>query len=144
MQGRSLKLKMWVYMQVFNVKWVETLMKTATPVSKSYEFREFIEETGYSLSTASNLTSLIPTILARMLMEIVQPLIGNNIFFSIIFDGTTRVAEAFGIVIRWVEGLNFVIIQKLIRISFLALAMTACDTQREMVKVLIQEYYISP
>ena len=59
-----------VDMQVFNVKWVETLMKTATPVSKSDEFREFIGKTGYSLSTASNLPSLIPTILARMLMEI--------------------------------------------------------------------------
>ena len=39
---------------------------------------------------------------------------------------------------------NFDIIQKVIRISHLALAMSARDTMREMVKVLIQEFHMDP
>ena len=88
----------------FNVKWVQKLLETATPQAKSDEFRDFIEETGYSLSKASlsNLCSLIPTILDKHLEELLQPLelIADKVFFSVISDGTSQVAEAFGIVIR--------------------------------------------
>ena len=82
-----------VDMQVFNVKWVQTVMKTVNPVLKSDDFCDFIEETGYStsLSKATNLHSQIPTILARHFMELLYPLITNKVFFPIIFDGTTCV-----------------------------------------------------
>jgi hypothetical protein len=129
-------------MQLFNIKWVQALLKTATPLTKSDDFREFIEATGYSLTTSSNLRTLIPIIAAKQLNELVQPLIDGKFPIHVAFDGTTTVAEAFGIVIRWVE--DFVIVQKLLKISHLALSMTAKDTMREMVKVLIQENHFDP
>ena len=129
-------------MQLFNVNYVLMLIRTGIPFSKSDKMQKCVEQTGYAITHHSHLRPIIPSMLQKELRAILDPLIEKGILFSLILDDTTCICEAFGLVIRWVE--NFVIYQKLIRISLLALAMTGRDTTCELVKIIIQMYCLDP
>ena len=62
------------------------LMKSATPLKKSDDFRDFIELTGYSVTASQHFGPMIPTLLEKMLKDLLTPLIAQGIYFSVIFD----------------------------------------------------------
>ena len=75
-------------------------------------------------------------------MEDSQPLTTNKVLYSVIFDGTTRVCKAFGVVLSFV--VYFKIIQVVLNMSFQATSMSANDSTRELVSVLIQTFGLDP
>ena len=87
------------------------LLQTAIPLHKSDQMRPFIEETGYKLTHSSHLAPMIPSVVDKELKALVQPLTTIKVLYSVIFDGTTHVCEAFGVVLRSV--VNFEICQVL-------------------------------
>ena len=60
---------------------------------------------------------------------------------SVNFDGTTRLGEAFTIIVRFVD--NWKIEQHLIRLQLLVKTMTREDIARELVNVLSVEYILA-
>ena len=89
--------------QIFNINHVIMLIENAIPIEKSDGMRENIERTSFKLSHSSHLCKLVPSILEKDLKDLIEPLKNKRIPFSVIFDGTTRMCEAFGMVFRWVE-----------------------------------------
>ena len=73
------------------------LLNNAIPIRKADGMREFIEETGLRLTDSSHLRALLPTIRQKDINDILQPLKAKKILVSDIFDGTTRICEAFAV-----------------------------------------------
>ncbi len=85
-------------------------LKAGIPLYKIDKLRGILESGGYSLSHSTHLRQLIPFISVKMD-------IGNSFLESIIFDGTTHVAEAFVafvVVVRYVDS-EWVISQKVLQ-----------------------------
>ena len=131
-----------VDLQLFNIKFLDMLLCNAIPVKKADGMRDFIEETGLQLTSSPHLRLMIPSLVDKELQVIVRPLTEQQIPYSVIFDGTTRVCEAFGVVLRWV--FDYEIFQHLVNLSLLAMAMTANDTTRQMAIVLMQQLGLNP
>ena len=98
--------------QVFRVKVVTAFLKASVPSSKLIHFKELLEENNYSLAEERGMRDLIPVILKND-EAYVLGIIGAN-YLSVIFDGTTRLGEAFAIMIRCVTN-DFQIKQLLIK-----------------------------
>ena len=62
--------------------------------------REIFEDQGYSLSHSSNLSSMIDVINKEEKNKVKREIVGSNV--SIIFDGTTHVADALNIILGFV------------------------------------------
>ena len=80
-------------------------------------FRELLEENGYHLTDSRNMYDLIPFFEKHEFDIIVNELKGKDL--SVIFDGTTRLGEALGIVLRFVDD-GWKIIQRLVRLQMVA------------------------
>ena len=104
--------------QVFRVKVVTAFLKASVPLSKLIHFKELLEENNYSLACERGMRDLIPVILKNE-EDYVHSIIDGN-YLSVIFDGTTRLGEAFAIMIRCVTN-GFQIKQLLIKIQMLYL-----------------------
>ena len=60
---------------------------------------------------------------------------------AVVFDGTSRLGEAFAIVVRYVD--NFQIEQRLIRLQLLAKSLKGEEIAREVVHTLSTEYGVA-
>ena len=92
-------------------------MKAEIPLSKTDNLRGLLEAGGYSLSHSTHLRQLIPFILDQELDNLKHQIAGKPI--SIIFDGTTHVAEAFVVVVRFVD-IEWVTHQKVAQLLLLS------------------------
>ena len=95
--------------RVYRVKVVNEFLKAGIPLSKIDNLRGLLEAGGFSLSHSTHLRQLIPFILDKELDNLRHSISGKPI--SIIFDGTTHVAEAFVVVVRFVDT-EWVVCQK--------------------------------
>ena len=89
---------------------VETFLKAGVPLSKIEDFRELLEENAYRLSDRRGLSDLDAFILGEKKQRTKAELQSKKV--SVVFDGTTRLGEAFVIVLRFVD--SFVIKQRLV------------------------------
>ena len=87
--------------KVFRVKVVTTLLKAGIALNKIDDLRDLLEEGNRCLSSSTNMRQLVPFILSEEVNKLKQEISGRNV--SIIFDGTTHVAEAFVLVVRFVS-----------------------------------------
>ncbi len=85
--------------RVFRVKVVTTFLQVGVPLSKVYCFRDLLEERGFSQSDRSNLSQLIPFIHQEEVSRVKQEISGKKV--SPVYDGTTHVAEALVIMLRF-------------------------------------------
>ena len=85
--------------RVYRFKVVRTFLKAGVAINNIDQFEENFEEQGYSLSHSSNLSSMIDVIKEKD--KVKKEIAGRNV--SIIFDGTTHVAEALNIILRFVS-----------------------------------------
>ena len=67
----------------------------------SCTLRHILGDGGWATLPRRDVIDIIPSVLAEEINDIIQELGSKN--FSIIFDGTTAVAEVFGLVIRFVN-----------------------------------------
>ena len=86
---------------IYRVRVVTSLLKSGISLNKADGLRELLEENGYSLSSSTHLRQLVPFVLHEEIKTIQQEISGRPV--SIIFDGTTHVAEAFVVVLRFVN-----------------------------------------
>ncbi len=86
--------------KVFRVKVVSTLLRAGIALNKVDDLQELLEEGGYCLSNSTNMRQLVPFILSDELKKMKQEISGRSV--SIIFEGTTHVAEAFVLVVRFI------------------------------------------
>lgn len=75
--------------------------KAGILLSKTDNLRGLLEAVGYPLSHSTHLRQLISFILDQELDSLKHQIAGKPI--SIIFDGTTHVAEAFVVVVQFVD-----------------------------------------
>jgi hypothetical protein len=127
--------------QVYQVELVENFLEWGIPLAKADEMRSFNERYGHPRSTHhSHLAKLIPSILAKEVTTAVSHVKEGQLACCFIFDGTSRVCEAFCMVMRFVY--DFKIYQKLVTIEHLAKSMTADDTIRVVVQCILLKFGI--
>lgn len=95
-KGESLSLAH----RVYRVKVIRSFMKAGVPLNKIDCFRELLEEEAFSLTSSRHLSDLIDVIGKDERKKEKEEIEGRD--GSIIFDGTTHVAEALNIILRFV------------------------------------------
>ena len=95
-------------------------------------------KSGYSLSSSTHLRQLVLFVLHEEITKIKQQISGRPV--SIIFDGTTHVAEAFVLVLRFVDDW---IVKRVGRLMLLAKSLTGEEVARLLIQALSTELGIS-
>lgn len=107
--------------RVYRFKEVRSFLKAGVDINKIDQFREIFEEQGYLLSHSSNHSSMIDVINKEEKDKVKREIAGRNV--SIIFDGTTHVAEALNIILRFVSD-DWRTEQCLVKLSLVEKSMT--------------------
>lgn len=126
-----------VAQQVYRVKVVTALLRAGIPLSKLDSFRDILEENAYRLSDRRHMFDLVPFILKEEEGRIQNEITGK--YLSVIFDGTSRLGEAFAIIVRFV-GEEWTLEHRLIRMQMLSKSMTGQEVARELISVLSMTY----
>ena len=126
--------------RVYRIKVVMAFLRAGVPLSKLTSFRELLEENGFRLSDRRHMSDVIPFIASQEQAKIKGELCGKDI--SVIFDGTTRMGEAMGIVVRYVSS-EWKIEQQLVRLQLLAQSMSGEEVARELISTLSVRYSIN-
>ena len=127
--------------RVYRIKVFKAFLQAGVPLSKLASFRDILEENAFRLSDRSHMSDAIPFIASQEQANIKDELHGKDI--SIIFDGTTRMGEAMGIVVRYVSS-EWEIKQRLVRLQLLAQSMSGDEVAREIITTLSVIYSINP
>ena len=114
-------------------------MKSGIPLQKVDGLREVLEFGGYTLTNARGMRDLVPFVSTNEENKIKEELSEKSV--SAIFDGTTRLGEAFAIVLRFV--LEGKIVQRLVKLQMLTKPMNADELAHEVISVLQVAYGIS-
>ena len=117
-------------------KVVSSFLKAGVPLTKIDSFRDVFEDHGYRLACRRTMSDHIPFIRLHELSLIKDEIAERNI--GIIFDGTTRLGEAFAIVVRLVDGWE--VKQRLIHLQLLTKTMTGEELARENVHTVSTKY----
>ena len=107
--------------RVYPVKVVMAFLRAGVPLNKIESFRELLEENAFRLSDRHHMSDIIPFISSQEQARIKEEIGGKDL--SVIFDGTTRMGEAMGIVVRYITS-DWKIQQRLIRLQLLAQSMS--------------------
>lgn len=116
--------------RIYRVKVVEAFLKAGIPLQKLDSFRSLLEESAFNLSGSQHMRDLIPFILSEEHKQIQEELRGKNI--SVIFDGTTHVAEAMAIIVRYVSS-DWIISQRLVRALLVTKSMSREEVACELI-----------
>ena len=127
--------------RVFHIKVVMAFLRAGVPLSKMTSFRELLEENAFCLSDRRHMSDVIPFISSQEQAKIKEELCGKDI--AVIFDGTTRMGEAMGIVVRYVSS-EWKIEKRLVRLQLLAQSMSGEEVARELIATLSVSYSINP
>ena len=125
--------------KLYRVKVVTAFLKAGIPLSKIEPLRELLEEYAYRISNARGMSDLVPFVHSQVQQEIKAEL--SEKYVSVIFDGTTRLGEAFAVVVRFVS--NKQLKQRLIKFQMLTKSMTGEEIAREVISILQVVYGIS-
>ena len=114
------------------VKVLTAFMKAGIPISKLDCFRDLLTEDVFSLTSSQhNIRELIPIVHMEQKDKIKESISGRQI--SVIFDGTTHVAEAMVIVVRYIND-EWEICQKVARLMLVAHSMTGDEVARQLIQ----------
>lgn len=127
--------------RVYRIKVVMAFLRAGVPLSKMISFRELLEENAFRLSDRRHMSDVIPFISAQEREKIKEELCGKDI--SVIFDGTTQMGEAMGIVVRYISH-DWKIEQRLVHLQLLAQSMSGEEVAREVIATLSVSYSINP
>lgn len=86
---------------VDRVKVVTAFMKAGVPLSKLDCFHDLLQEDAFSLKGSQHFRDLIPVVHQEDQEKLKKSILGRQ--RSVIFDGTTHVAEAMVIVVRYIK-----------------------------------------
>lgn len=121
--------------RVYRVRVVEQFLKNGIPMTKIDSLRPLLEEGSHRLTHSSHLSEYIPVIYSEEKKRIKNEIVNRDV--SVIFDGSTRLGEALGIVLRFVsEGR---IKQRLVKIAMLSKSLSGEELARELLTALSTE-----
>ena len=126
--------------RVYRVKVVMAFLRAGVPLNKIESFRELLEENAFRLSDRRHMSDIIPFISSQEQVRIKKEIGGKDL--SVIFDGTTRMGEAMGIVVRYITS-DWKIQQRLVRLQLLAQSMSGEEVARELITTLSVHYSVS-
>ena len=106
---------------------VQSFLKSGIPLNKIDKMWDILEENGYSLSSSTHLRQLVPFIHDSEMSLVQQEISGRNV--SLIFDGTTHVAEAFVVILRYVDD-QWNIQQRVVGLMLLAKSLAGEEVGR--------------
>ena len=107
-------------------------MKAGIPISKLDCFCDLLTEDAFSQTNSQHLWELIPIVHMEQKDKIKESISGRQI--SDIFDGTTHVAEAIVIVVRYIND-EWEICQKVARLMLIAHSMTGDEVARQLISI---------
>ena len=122
--------------KVFRVKVVSTLLRAGIALNKVDDLQELLEEGGYRLSNSTNMRQLVPFILSEELKKVKQEISGRCV--SIIFDGTTHVAEAFVLIVHFI-GDEWELKQRVVSFRLLSKSLMGEEVARLIVECISTE-----
>ena len=125
--------------KLYRINVVKAFLKAGIPLSKIKILRELLEENAFRLSDDRGMFDLVPFIHSQIQEQIKAEL--NGQYVSAIFDGTTRLGEAFAIVLRFISHSK--IKQRLIKFQILVKTMTGEEIARELISILQVNYGIN-
>ena len=108
-------------------------------IKDSCTLRHLLEDGGGATLPRRDVVDIIPSVLAEEINNIIQELGSKN--FSIIFDGTTAVAEVFGLVIRFVNK-DHIISHRALSIRFYGESFKKEHLASEIVKIISTQHGI--
>jgi len=114
---------------------LEVFLRAGTPLSRFEIFRPLLEKAGYALTTAGHLSEFTSLILEKERFLLRDRLKGQDLF--LIFDGTTRLGEAFVVVARWVDE-NMNLYEHILKFKTLRASMNAPQMQHEIFTYLAE------
>ena len=123
--------------RIYRVRVVRVFLRTATPLNKLSYFHCLLEENALRLTDRRQMADVIPFVFAQEQESLKKEIF--NQYFSIIFDGTTRLGEAMAIVVRYVDN-DWSIQQRLIRFKLLQKSMTGEKIAQVVMDTLSREY----
>ena len=124
--------------KLYRVKVVTAFLKAGIPLTKVESLREILEEDAYRLTDARGMFDLIPFVHSQEQQKIHEEL--SEQYVSVIFDGTTRLGEAFAVMLRFISDKQLK--QRLIKFQILTKSMTGEEIAREVISILQVTYGI--
>ena len=125
--------------RIYRFKVVRVFLCTATPLNKLHHFRGLLEENALRLTDRQQMAVIVPLILANEKSLIKQEI--SDKYLSITFDGTTRLGEAFALVVRFVDN-EWQVKERLIRMRSLAKSLKGEEIARIIIETISREYSI--
>lgn len=125
--------------RIFRMDLVKNWMKCGFPFNTIERFKDFLHKYTRHFPDQSQIKQIIPVIQAAE-MEYIKHAAGSKLF-SISFDGTTRVCEAFAIVVRFLDE-QFNPIQKLLTVSFIDDQLNGLTTATKVVRIIFSRFGI--
>ena len=119
---------------------LKAFLQGTIPLNKLDVFRELLEENAFSLTNRRHMSELLPFIYSQERALIKQEVFGRPV--SVIFDETTRLGEAFAILLRFVND-DFKIEQRLVAMQLLAKYMCGEEIALELIHAVSTEYCIA-
>ena len=126
--------------RVYRVKVVRSFMKARVPLNKIDCFRESLEEEAFSLTSSRHISDFIDVIAKDKRKKVKEEIEGRDV--SIIFDGTTHVAEALNIILRFVT--EWKVHQRLIRLLLVTKPMNGEELAHQLLSTLSVDFSIPP
>ena len=121
--------------RVYRVRVVEQFLKSGIPMSKIDSLRSLLEEGSQRLTHSSHLSEQTQLIYSEEKKMIKNEIKDHDVSF--IFDGSTRLGKALGIVLRFFsEGC---IVQRLVKIAMLSKLLSDEELARELLPALSTE-----
>ena len=115
-------------------KIVRAFLKAGIPLQKIDSFREILEESAFSLTGSQHMRQLIPFIRSEEQRQTQEEIKGKEV--SVLFDGTTHVAEAMAVVVRYISN-DWKITQRLVRALLVTKTMSGDEVARELISTLM-------
>lgn len=125
-QGETLPLDQ----QVFRTKVVTVLLREGIPLHKVDGLRDLLESGNFRLCSSRHLAQLVPVVHEQEVTLLKSEIAGKPL--GLIYDGTTRLAEALAILVRFMDG--WTIQQRLVRFDVVAKSVNA----QQLASVLLQ------
>lgn len=121
--------------KLYRVKVTKAFLTAGISLSKIKMLHELLEEHAFRLSDDRGIYDLLSLEIQDIKAEL------NGKYVSAIFDGTTRLGEAFAVVLRYISDCS--IKQRLIKFQILVKTMTGEEIARELINILQVNYGIN-
>lgn len=119
---------------VYRVKVVWVFLRGGIPIQKINSFRELLEESAFNLSSSQHMRELISFIRSEGQRQTQEEIKGREV--SVIVDGTTHMAEAMAIVVRYVSSSDWTNRQRLLRVLLVMKTMSGEEVAHELISTL--------